>query len=481
MKLKGFLRKYYPNIHIRYNHIIDNITDYDKDVNNGCIYVCLKDETYVDSAINNGVKTIVLDKLLKKNKIKRVKGINYIFVDSPIVFCARVINEVLCSLTKKPIMIGLTGTSGKTTTLHLLYEYLKNENYDILAIGTHFIYSYYGLKENKVETNNTTISLCYLFKLLKEKNFDYDYVIMEVSSEGISKGRILGLSFDIVSVSNILSDHLNYHKTIESYIHAKERLLYQAKEIIILNYDDEIVKSFNKLTIKNVLSYGINSSTNIKAKYIEYYDDFTKFYIEDSGNNYFIVTSLLGKFNVYNILNSWCIIKALNLDLNLFIKVLNNKIVIPGRMNEIKIGNCKFIVDYAHTVNEVKEVFDYILKVKKEEFVITIIGCGGSRDKSKRSIIGKLVTTNSDYVYFTEDNSRDEDVLCIINDITSDLSCNNYEVVINRIDAINKAYQNYKDKNTIILVLGKGSENYIIKNNIKYPYSDIDEINKLYE
>ena len=89
--------------------------------------------------------------------------------------------------------------------------------------------------------------------------------------------------------------------------------------------------------------------------------------------------------------------------------------------------------------------------------------------------------TAENYVYFTEDNSRDEDVLSIINDITSDLSCNNYEVVINRIDAINKAYQNYKDKNTIILVLGKGSENYIIKNNIKYPYSDIDEINKLYE
>ena len=142
MKLRDFLKKYYPNIKVKYNYDIDNITDYDKDVVEGGVFVSIGDLKYIENAINLGAKTIVLNKKYKNTKFSKVKTVNYLFVDSPIVFLARVVHEVLNNLDKKPIIIGITGTSGKTTSLNLLYKVLKNENYDILAVGTHFIYSF---------------------------------------------------------------------------------------------------------------------------------------------------------------------------------------------------------------------------------------------------------------------------------------------------------------------------------------------------
>ena len=479
MKLRKFLKKYYPNLNVRYNHSIENITDYDKDVMTNGVFVSLSDLTYIENAVNLGAKTIVLNSKYKKSKFTKSKKVNYLFVDSPIVFLARIIREVISNLDKKPIIVGITGTSGKTTSLNILYEVLKKENYDVLAVGTHFVYSYYGLIEEKSETNNTTLSLSKLYTLLKKKNFDYDYLIMEVSSEGIMKSRILGLEFDVVSITNITSDHMNYHKTKESYIHAKERLLYHAAVDLIFNNDDEVVRSFKELTIKNIITYGINSG-DVTAKYLNLDTSQTEFYIEDNKINYYIKTNLLGEFNVYNILNVWCILKSLKIDPKLLIKILNHDQVIPGRMNKINKGNICFIVDYAHTVNEVEAVLTYFNKIKGNNKLITIIGCGGSRDKTKRSIIGSYVCNQCDYVYFTEDNSRDENVDDIISDMVRDIKTTNCEIIKSRKECIKKAYLDNLNNNAVILVLGKGNEQYhiILSNYLKY-YNDIEEINNL--
>ena len=384
----------------------------------------------VDKAIENKARTIVYD---NEVKFKKQKGINYLLVDSVKVFMGRLFKEIIDQLDKKPIMIGVTGTSGKTTCTRLLYNYLKKECYDVLLIGTHKIYSYYGLIEEMVKTKNTTINLAYLYELLRHKKFDYDYVVMEVSSEGIMEGRILGIDFEVVSVTNVSSDHLNYHKSIEAYVLAKEKLLYNTNKNIILNIDDESYSKYKDVTINKVVTYGVNRG-QIKAYNLNLTNTSTSFKVKDQNKYYLIETNLVGRFNVYNILNVWSIIRLLDLRIEPFIKMLKNCEVPLGRMNFKKVGKSLFIVDYAHTINEVNSVFDYLKDLKNNKKVVTVIGCGGNRDATKRSIIGKTVTLNSDYVIFTEDNSRNESFSEIINDLTCDIKINNYEVIENRIN-----------------------------------------------
>lgn len=481
MKLREFMRKYYPNVRVKYNHEIEGIFEYDYQVEENGIFLCknITDDwlKFIDNAIERKAKTIVYDKCVKLNKRK---GVNYLYVDSIKVFMGRIYKEIIATLDKKPIMIGVTGTSGKTTTTWLLYYYLKNERYDALLIGTHKVISYYGLKENIIKTKNTTISLAYLYELLRKKEFDYDYVVMEVSSEGIMEGRVLGIDFDVVSVTNVSSDHLNYHKNLESYVLAKEKLLYKTNNEIILNIDDTSYCKYKDSTINKVITYGINKG-NIKATNLNLMERSSSFNIIDGKSKYFVESNLVGRFNVYNVLNVWTILRILNLRIAPFIKQLKKCIPPSGRMNFKKKGKSLFIVDYAHTINEVQAVFEYLKDIKNDKFIITVIGCGGNKDKSKRSIIGKIVTENSDYVIFTEDNSREESFIDISNDLTFEIEKDNYVIIENRDQAIKYAYEYHQDLEKIILVLGKGEEDSIIKKGIFIPFSDLSFIESLYE
>ncbi len=486
MKINDYLKKYHPKKLVKRNHEIKVISDYDKDMVDGGVFVCLDNlkgfnERYIDNACKLGAKTIILKKNLQ---VKKQKGVNYVFVESPIVDLSRILKEELNNYEKKPIMIGVSGTSGKTSVSYLTYEFLKAKNYDLLYVGTHHIYSYYQMKEEIIKTNNTTISLSSLYKLLKDKNYDYDYLVMEVSSQGIMEHRTLGLEFDILTITNLSLEHLDYHHSLTEYRIVKGTLLNHINEKspykkVILNSDDEATGYFNTITLHEVDYFGLDNE-NMKVTNINLDVNESSFLLEMDDMKYQIKSNLCGYFNIYNILNSLMIVKNINFEVKDFVNFINTqKIIIPGRMNTYKIKDKTFIIDYAHTIKAVENVLTYLNSIKKMRKIITVIGCGGNRDVSKRPAFGYLSTKYSDLVIFTMDNPRDEDPYVIINDMVKDLSSKNYKIVLNREDAIKSANEN-GCKDDIILILGKGNEEGIItKNKQVIPYSDYDVLRKL--
>lgn len=485
MDLKDYIKKYYPGKIIKYPHGISRVTDYDQDVIKDSIFIAKKgykfDGTmYIDSAISKGAKSIFYDKNLS---LQKQKGINYYKSVSPIADLARILKLDMENSDGNPIFIGVTGTSGKTSVTYLLYSFLKSLAYDVLLVGTHHIYSYYGLSEKKKVTENTTPSLSVLYKELQDKAYDFDYVIMEVSSQGIMEHRVLGLEFDVISITNLRGEHLDYHHTLSEYKIVKGMLLNQIKKTslfkgIVLNEDDPSFDYFKNLSLEKINTFGLNCD-DLKVKNLTFNFNQTKFTLFDGKTKHDIKTNLMGVFNIYNILNCYQIVKCLKINVKTFIKFLNIPLQIPGRMNTIYRKNRYFIVDYAHTINAVEAVLTFINIVKDKRHVTTIIGCGGNRDKIKRPIFGSLATQNSDLAIFTSDNPRDEDPLIIINEMVKGVCNHNYKIIIDRREAIEYAFKN-SNEGDIILILGKGNENEIIKaNGVRESYNDVKVVEEL--
>lgn len=479
MDLNKYLYTYYKK-KLKYNHQVSLITDIYQDVIYNSVFVSIKGKKeleYIDKAIKNGAKTVFVEDI---NNLPKYQNINIIKVPSSKMELARLLREENKDFGMMPTLIGITGTNGKTTTTYLLYQYLKTLNYDVLLIGTNWIYSYYKMNEQFMETNNTTPSLSLLYKYLRNTKNEYDYVIMEVSSQGIEEGRTLGLKFDIVGITNLSREHLDYHHSLSEYLVVKGKILQEVKScgIVILNNDDDAFAYFKNHTINKLLTFGLNKGM-IKGKILALTNESTKFIISDEFKSLRLITNLIGKFNVYNLLMLYCINKSLNINNNYLKSFLNKKLLIPGRVNKIIVKDRIFIIDFAHTVDSVLNIINTVKETFKEGLIYTIIGCGGNRDKLKRPEIGKIVTELSDYAIFTEDNSRNENTCDIIEDITKDLTAQNYNIILDRKEAIKQAFRLSK-RNDVILVLGKGAENYQIKkNNEKIKYSDIETVEML--
>ena len=366
--------------------------------------------------------------------------------------------------------IGITGTNGKTTTAYLtsqLLTYLGVPNSYIGTIG----YFINGEKEGTL--SNTTPDILTLYNLIIDSiNKGSKAIVMEVSSHALEENRINGIDFDVAAFTNLTEDHLDFHKTMEEYLNSKLKILNHLKSDskMIVNADDVSSKFFTKgETYKvgirgdyKILDYKFNNmNSNIKFEY--------------DNNLYEVKTNLLGEFNVYNFLMSLAIINKLGIPIERIIHV-SDKVYAPmGRNQIIDVNGAKAVIDYAHTPDAVSKIIKTAREYTKGK-VITIIGCGGNRDKTKRPIMGNIATTNSDYVIFTDDNPRCEKEEDIINDILKGVHKNNYEVIISRSEAIHKGLSLLEDGDTL-LILGKGHENYQIFGTKKTYFSDLDEVN----
>lgn len=477
MKIKEYLKNILPNVRIKYNHDVTVISDFDQDMVTGGVFVYLPGkkgyhQKYLENALDKGAKTIIYDQSLS---LKKVRGINYFQVSSPISVLAKLLKFERDLQAKLPIMVGITGTSGKTTVTYLIFSYLKYLNYDVLYLGTHFIYRYYNMKLEVIKTNNTTVNLSKLQNELRLKDFDYDYVIMEVSSQGIMEHRILGLEFDVLSITNLTPEHLDYHHSMSEYKIVKGSLLNQLSKNsqfkkIVLNDDDPYVKYFSLVTINDCLKFSFHNDLMSVSK-INNYLDHTSFDLLYKGEVHSYKTYLIGNFNIYNLLNAMLILKSLELDEIRFLNYQQqHHVMIPGRMNIFQNLNKTIILDYAHTEKEVENVLSFIKKVCLDKKIACVIGCGGNRDHHKRAKIGELMTLKCDYTIFTNDNPRDEDPYKIFADIVEGCKNKNYKLVINRKDAImellNNPYFN------VVLVLGKGCEDEMIIKNEVFHHSD---------
>lgn len=371
--------------------------------------------------------------------------------------------------------IGITGTNGKTTTAYLTSGMLSKLNINNAYIGT--IGFYVNSKLIK-ELPNTTPDILSLYNLIFEAiDNNVKVIVMEVSSHSLSMGRINGIKFDVTGFTNLTPDHLDYHETMEKYLEAKKLILNYIKDygIMISNIDDEYGVCFK---YKNFKTIGFNESD---YKIIEYsYTNLnTSIKFKYENKLYDVKTNLLNKFNIYNYLTALAFVNNIGVSIEDIIDITKEIYAPSGRNEIISVNGGKAIIDYAHTPDAVEKIIESTLENKSGK-IITIVGCGGDRDSTKRPIMGKIATNLSDYVILTNDNPRTEDEEKIMNDIISGIKKDNYEVIYDRCEAIKKGLDMISDNDTL-LILGKGHEDYQIIGHEKIHLSDKEEVLKYIE
>ena len=371
-------------------------------------------------------------------------------------------------------IIGVTGTNGKTTTCFLTYQALKKLGVNAAYMGT--IGFYYG--DTKYELNNTTPEILDLYSYFIEAlDHGVTDVVMEVSSHSLCEKRVEGLEFSEVAFTNLTEDHLDYHKTMENYLNAKLLILKQIKKdgVVIVNNDDDYGKYFE---VGNYKTLGY-SGNNYKILDYSQTDKGTLISFMVDGKSYEVETNLRSKFNVYNYLTCLALLNNLGFSIDEIAEVTKSIYPPKGRCEQIAVNGGEAVIDYAHTPDAVDKIISAFLESKKGK-VITIVGCGGDRDPLKRPIMGNIASEKSDYVIFTSDNPRTEDPKAILDDIIKGVRKDNYEVEIDRPTAIRKGLDMI-GKNDVLLILGKGHEDYQIIGHTKHHLDDAEEVRKYLE
>ena len=445
-----------------------NIKTDSRKVVKGDTFIALKGNTvdghdFIDSAIKNGAEKIICEHGKYDVDTINVSDTHEYLKDYLVNNYSKEFEDLK--------LIGVTGTSGKTTTCFLTYQILNKLGIKTCYIGTIGCY----IDNDVVELSNTTPDILELYNLLltaKEKGCKV--IVMEVSSHSLAEERIKGLKFDVCAFTNLSQDHLDYHKTMEEYCKCKAKIVNYLKDKgkIIVNVDDEYSKYF---ICDKSLSLGINGS-NYKIKEFHMENTHTDILFNVNNDSYEVRTNLIGKFNVYNYLTSLALINNLGISVNDIINVTDSINAPVGRAQIIKVGTSIAVIDYAHKPDAVSKIIPLFREVTKGK-IITIIGCGGDRDPMKRSIMGNIATSLSDYVILTNDNPRTEDEKLIMKDILEGITTDNYEVIYDRKDAIKKGISMLKD-NDCLLILGKGHEDYQIIGRTKIHLSDYEEVIK---
>jgi len=373
--------------------------------------------------------------------------------------------------TNKLKLIGITGTNGKTTSTFILKNILQNAGYKTGLVGT--IANYAG--DVKVDSKLTTPESNDLNKLFYDMiQAGCSYSVMEVSSHSLVLNRVYGLDFTAAIFSNITSDHLDFHNTFEEYLNAKKMLfdVLGLNSFAIINSDDSSSQKMVQDSKAKIVSYGIADNSDYQIKNIVYDLNGTDFTITNNNIEYKIHTSLIGTFNAYNATSAFATAHSLGINAQRIVEGIKSSPQVPGRFEVLGSGKKKVIVDYSHTADSLEKALQAVREIVKDRNqVVTVFGCGGDRDKTKRSIMGKVASDYSDKVFVTSDNPRTENPFEIIEDIKKKISKKNYAVEENREEAIKKAIQS-SDDDAVILIAGKGHENYQEINGVRNHFSD---------
>ena len=368
-------------------------------------------------------------------------------------------------------LVGVTGTNGKTTIATLLYNLFESLGYKTGLLST--VENY--IHKTIIKATHTTPDAIQINKLMAEMvDEGCEYCFMEVSSHAISQNRIAGLEFDGAIFTNITHDHLDYHKTFKEYINAKKMFFDNLPKtaFALTNSDDNNGLIMTQNTKAKVKTYAVKSMADYKSKTLENHFDGTLI----QTNQHEFWTRLIGDFNVYNLTAIIGSAIELNQDINEVLSAVSVLQSVNGRFETIKGGNgVTAIVDYAHTPDALKNVLETINKLKIEgQDLITVVGAGGDRDKSKRPEMAKIACQLSTKVILTSDNPRTENPEEILNDMEAGLDPVDKKIMLrisDRKQAINTACMFATDKD-IILVAGKGHENYQDINGVKHHFDD---------
>ncbi|MEG2246825.1 MAG: UDP-N-acetylmuramoyl-L-alanyl-D-glutamate--2,6-diaminopimelate ligase [Peptostreptococcaceae bacterium] len=457
---------------------IDNIQYDSRKVESNGLFICVKGFTvdghdFIDKAIEKGAKAFLVEEDIDR------EGITFIKVKNTREDMAKVADNFYKHPSQRFEVIGVTGTNGKTSITTFLDEILISDNNKVGLIGTIKISD--GDKE--IESNSTTPESRDLQQYF-DKMIDNGckYCAMEVSSHALALNRVAQTKYKVGVFTNLTPDHLDFHKDLDDYRDAKEKLFYMTTNANVINIDDNGGKIIYN-NIKNLdtkcYSYGIDNEADFMAKNIK---------IEARGVSYRLITPTYeedvfvpvpGKFTVYNTLAVIATCYALEIPKKIVIDGLKNTGGVAGRFETISNDTgISVIVDYAHTPDALENVIKTAREFAKKR-IITVFGCGGDRDTTKRPLMGDIAQKYSDICIVTSDNPRTEDPKIIIDDILEGLDKNkkNYKVVIDRKEAIKEAID-MAQKDDVILIAGKGHENYQIIGKIKHHFDDKEIANE---
>lgn len=441
---------------------IQNIRYDNRKIEQGDIFVCVKGfkvdgHSFIGDAVKKGAKAIIV-----QEDVSVPEDITIIKVKDTRKALALMSSNYFGNPKDKLKIIGITGTNGKTTSAFMIKSILEKAGCKTGLIGT--IANYIGNKKvDAVRTTPESYELHELFKNMVEAGVEY--CVMEVSSHSLDLDRVYGVQFVEGIFTNLTRDHLDFHKTFENYYNAKFKLFERSNHSII-NLDDpygtNIVEDIEKRGVKTKVStFSVEKDSDFKAFEIKSHSNGSEFKVNLDKIEEFSI-NIPGEYNIYNSLG--CIICAYNLNIPVEkIKEGLSDVVIPGRCELVaKEKNLPYsiIIDYAHTPDGLENILSTVKAFTKNR-MISVFGCGGDRDKVKRPQMGEIGCKLSDVVIITSDNPRSEEPMDIINDIVKPLKYDNFEIEVNRKEAIRKA-MNMALEGDVIVIAGKGHETYQI-------------------
>lgn len=456
MKLSEILK----GINIKNSFEDKEITDVTQDsraVSEGCLFVCIKGNTFdghnaAREAVEQGAAAVLSQRDLGLPSQVITEDTRAVYSS----VCANFYGNPADKLK----LIGITGTNGKTTTTFLIKQILENAGKKVGLVGT--VQNMVGNEVYPAKfTTPDPYELQKLFSLMVKAGCEY--CVMEVSSQALAQGRVNGLVFEVGAFSNLTQDHLDYHKTFENYFEAK-RILFKNCKTAVTNADDPHgLKIVEGLACKKV-TYAVNTNdADFVAKNVK---------LLPTGVEYELVCDNIGRvhcpipgrFSVYNSLCAACVCITLGVDFGTVLQAVSASSGVKGRIEVVPTPGTDYtvIIDYAHSPDGLENIISSLQEIAKGR-VVTVFGCGGDRDKTKRPKMGKIAAELSDYCVVTSDNPRSEGPHSIIEDILEGMKgvSTPYTVVENRKEAIRFAME-HAQKDDIILLAGKGHETYQI-------------------
>ena len=456
---------------------IKGIEKNSKEVKSGYLFVAIKGfavdgHNYIEDAIKSGASAIMIQEGCDLKSFKVPAGVTVVMAKDTREALAITSSNFYGNPSSKFKLIGVTGTKGKTTTTFMIKEILEKAGKKVGLIGT--IATYMNGKKIKDSDRTTpeSLELQQIFSKMVEAGVEA--VVMEVSSQSLKLHRVTGCQFDMVLFTNFSEDHIspNEHPDMEDYFNSKLKLFEMCKTGIVNTDDLHGAKVARLFPDNNIITYGIDNYANVLGKDITITNSYVDFRVKITDRNERVKACIPGRFSVYNSLAAICVAQKFGISSQV-VKEALEEVRVPGRSelvdNKLEIP---IMIDYAHSPESLQSILQAVKSYTRGR-VISVFGCGGDRDSTKRPIMGEISGKVADYTFITSDNPRTEEPQKIVEQIEEGIKKTNgkYSVVVDRTEAITQAIK-MATKRDIIILAGKGHETYQEINGVKHPYDE---------